>query len=184
MGEGAFERPLATLGTEPRDEELVQDPCTRTGIRCRTELRLQGEDAVAHDELGRGRVPTPPGEGDAGEWGEPAEVEADADNAHRTVLEDPNRHEALRIEVGPPVLRALATDDLASVRCLEIEDQVGASVDEHLDPQVDILARLMGDGPVVLDVRAERFGGNVQPVHAPRMARHGRRTRAGAARGG
>lgn len=85
------------------------------------------------------------------------------------MLLDADRIEALGIEVRARVVRDRTADDLAPVGSAEVDDQIGARVDEHLDPQVDLFAGSRRDEPVVLDVRPQFFSRKAQLVHGPRM---------------
>ena len=68
------------------------------------------------------------------------------------------------------MLSARAADDLPPVRGVEVEDQVGACIDEDLHAQVDILPWFVGHEPVVLDIGAERLGRMAQQVHDVTLA--------------
>ena len=117
---------------------------------------------------GRRRRSARRGEGCRRERPDAPEVEPHAAHPDPTVLLDANGDQPLRIEVRCRDLRCGTADHLTPVGRAEVEDEVGACVDEHLDPEVHALSCDIEDEPVVLDEVAQLRRRPAEDVHRPR----------------
>lgn len=122
--EGAREEPIEKRG--PGVDVVDRSKLALERARLAAE-RLAGGDGLAGDCLERA----------GGEGGEAAQVKANTAGAHGPSLLYPDRDEALCVEVRGGDLAAFAAHHAPLVGRSEVEDEVGAGVDEHIDTQLD-----------------------------------------------
>ena len=88
-----------------------------------------------------------------------AGMKANAADTHFTLLPNNDGHRPLRVEIGAVHQYSVVPDDGARVGSAEVQNQIGARVNIHVDGQVNRVAGFCMNGPVVLDVRRERGRG-------------------------
>ena len=95
---------------QPPEEELVEQSRAPLSVTGRPKSRLQLPRRVAEDDLRRRGLPAEIREAYGRERRHSSQLKSNSDDPDRAALEYPDRHEALRVEIGPSVLGTDAAD--------------------------------------------------------------------------